>query len=75
MNTKHKLLNCNTIIYFNKTCLELDITPKYAHTKIKNSHNKTFAKQIENKIHKLCIRNEVKFWYAKKQKNKTKKKL
>jgi hypothetical protein len=66
MNTKLKLLNCNANIYFNKTCLELGITPKYAHTKI-NSRNKTFAKQIENKIHKLRIKNEIKLWYAKKQ--------
>jgi hypothetical protein len=40
MNIKLKLLNCNANIYFNKTCLELGIIPKYAQTKIKiNSHN------------------------------------
>jgi hypothetical protein len=66
MNTKLKLLNYNANIYFNETCLEIGLIPKYAHTKI-NSHNKTFAKQIENKIHKLHIKNAIKFWYAKKQ--------
>jgi hypothetical protein len=35
MNTKLKLLNCNAniYIYFNKKCLEQNLTPKYAQTK------------------------------------------
>jgi hypothetical protein len=40
--------------------------PEYAQTRI-NSHNKTFAKHIEGKVHKLRIKNEIKFLYAKKQ--------
>jgi hypothetical protein len=30
MNTKNKLLNCNASIYFNRTCLEQNLTPKYS---------------------------------------------
>jgi hypothetical protein len=45
MNTELKLLNYNANNYFNKTCLELGIIPKYAHTKI-NSHNNTLVEQI-----------------------------
>jgi hypothetical protein len=35
MNTKRKLLNCNANIYFNRTCLEQNLTPKYAQIHIK----------------------------------------
>jgi hypothetical protein len=66
MNTKLKLLNCNANIYFNRTCLDLNLTPKYAQTRI-NSHNKTCAKHLEGKVHKLCLKNEIKFLYTKKQ--------
>jgi hypothetical protein len=71
MNTKLKLLKCYANIYFNRICLELNLIPKYAHTMI-NSHNKALAKHIEYKILKFRIKNEIKFWYAKKQElNKT----
>jgi hypothetical protein len=30
MNTKLELLNCNANMYFNKKCLEQNLTPKYA---------------------------------------------
>jgi hypothetical protein len=66
MNTKLKLLNSKANIYFNRTCLELNLTPKYAHARI-NSHNKALAKHIEDKVHKLRIKKEIKSWYAKKQ--------
>jgi hypothetical protein len=48
MNIKLKLLNCNASIYFNRTCLELNLTPKCVHTKI-NLHNITYAKHTEEK--------------------------
>jgi adenylate cyclase class IV len=66
MNTKLKLLNCKANIYFNRTCLHLNLTPKYAQTRI-NSHNKTFVIYLEDKIHKLLLQNEIKFLYTKKQ--------
>jgi hypothetical protein len=66
MTSNLKLLSFNASIYFNRTCLELNLTPKYAHTRT-NSHNKVLAKHIEDKVHKLYIKNEIKFWYAKKQ--------
>jgi hypothetical protein len=66
MNTKLKLLNFNVNIYFNRTCLALNLTPKYAHIKI-NSHNKPLAEHIEDKVHKLHIKNKIKFWYSMKQ--------
>jgi hypothetical protein len=47
MNIKLKLLNCNANIHFNKTCLDLNLTPKYAQTRI-TSRNKIFAKHVEN---------------------------
>jgi hypothetical protein len=65
MNTKLKLLNCNANIYFNKTCLDLNLTPKYAQTKIK-THNKILRKHIEDKMHILRIKTEIKFWYTRK---------
>jgi hypothetical protein len=48
MNIKLKLVNCNANVYFNRTCSELNLTPKYVHTKI-NLNNKTYAKHIEEK--------------------------
>jgi hypothetical protein len=66
MNTKIKLLNTNANIYFNRICLEQNITPQYAQVKI-HSCNKSVIKHIEPKITKIRIKNEIKFLYAKKQ--------
>jgi hypothetical protein len=35
IETELKLLNCNSIIYFNKILLEQNLTPKYAQKKVK----------------------------------------
>jgi hypothetical protein len=59
MNTKIKLLKSNVNIYFNRTCLEQNLTPQYAQIKL-HSHNKS-----ESKITKIRIKNEIKFLYAK----------
>jgi nitric oxide reductase activation protein len=71
MNTGLKLLNCNANIYFNKKCLEQNLTPKYAQTKIKvYLHNKTRYIKTINKFQKIHLKNEIKFWYIKKHLNK-----
>jgi hypothetical protein len=44
-------------------CLEQNLTSKCA----QNSHNKFMAKYVEEKIHKIRIKREIKFWYTKKQ--------
>jgi hypothetical protein len=66
MNSKLKLLNCNANIHFNRTCLERNLTPKYAHIKI-NSHYKTIINHTETQTRKIRLRNEIKFLYATKQ--------
>jgi hypothetical protein len=66
MNTKLKLLNCNANIYFNTTCLEQNVIPKYARIKV-NSHKKSIVEHAELKIQNIRIKNKTKFWYAKKQ--------
>jgi hypothetical protein len=65
-NTKCKLWNCNANIYFNKMCLEQKLVPKYSYIKL-NRHNRYSTKRLENQIHTLKIKNELKFWYTKKQ--------
>jgi hypothetical protein len=59
-------LSCSANIYLNRTYLELNLTPNFAHTRI-NSYNKAHAKYTKDKVHKLHIKNKIKFWYAKKQ--------
>jgi hypothetical protein len=66
MNTKLKVLNCNVNIYFNRTCLDQNLIPKYAQIKIR-SHNKTITRQTETQAAKLRMKNEIKFLYSKKQ--------
>jgi hypothetical protein len=51
---------------FNKMCLEQKLVPKYAYTKSKE-HNRYATKRLQNQIHILKIKNELKFWYMKKQ--------
>jgi hypothetical protein len=60
MNTKLKVLNCNVNIYFNRTCLDLNLIPKYAQVRIR-SHNKTITRLTETQAAKLRIRNETLF--------------
>jgi hypothetical protein len=68
MNTKLKLLNCNANTYFNKKCLGLNLTPICAQTKIKiNPHKKIVNKKMIDKFQRTRIKNEIKFWYTKKQ--------
>jgi hypothetical protein len=68
MNTKLKLLNCNANIYFNRKCLELNLTTIYAQIKLKmNPHNKIVNKKMIDKFQRTRIKNEIKFWYTKKQ--------
>jgi hypothetical protein len=64
-NTKLKLLNCNANTYFNITCLEQNMIPKYAHIKV-NSHKKSIVEHTESKIQKIRIKNETNFGTPKK---------
>jgi hypothetical protein len=66
MNTKIKLLNTNANIYFNRICLEQNITPRCAQVKI-HACNKSVIKHIEPKITKIRINNEIEFLCAKKK--------
>jgi hypothetical protein len=60
MNTKLKLLNCNANLYFNRKCLELNLTPIYAQTKIKmNPHNKIVNEKMIEKFQRTRIKNEI----------------
>jgi hypothetical protein len=63
LNTKLQLLNCNANIYFNKTCLEQNLEPKYTKVKI-HSHSKAVTKRMKAQVQKLRIKNEIKFIYA-----------
>jgi hypothetical protein len=67
MNTKRKLLNCNEKIYFNRPCLERNITPKYTQIHIKTSNTSEAEKRTELQTRILKIKNEIKFLYKKKQ--------
>jgi hypothetical protein len=65
MKVKHKLLNCNANIYFNKICIDQQLAPNYTHIKIKQ--NTSFAaKRTEKEAQKLWIKNKLKFLYRKK---------
>jgi hypothetical protein len=64
--TKKKLLNCNANIYFNKTCLKQNITPKYALIHIKTADTSEAAKHTDTQTRILRINSEIKFLYKKK---------
>ena len=51
-------------MYVNKQCLEQDLVPNYA----KISNKSKMSKYTEQKIHKLCLREEIKFLHMKKGK-------
>ena len=50
-NLRHKILNCNRNIYFNKRYLEDNLTPKFANIKIMNTYfGSKFTQQKYNRI-------------------------
>jgi hypothetical protein len=59
VTTERKLLNCNANIYFNKTCLKQNITPKYAQIHIKTANTTEAAKHTETQIRTLRIKNKI----------------
>jgi hypothetical protein len=61
------ILCCNANIYFNKTCLKQNITPKYAQIHIKTANTLEAAKHTETQTRTLRVKNEIKFLYKKKQ--------
>jgi hypothetical protein len=61
-----KVLKCNANIYFNQSCLDLNLIPKYAKVKI-HSHSQTIKKLTEEKAAEIRIKNEIRFLYSKKQ--------
>jgi hypothetical protein len=63
-NTKLKL-TCNANIYFNKQCLENNITPTY--TKLKTATSSQAAIKTIQKAQIIRIKEEIKFLYRKKQ--------
>ena len=65
INTKRKLLTTNAHIWFNRTCQNKNITPRYANLKLKGSNNAT--KLTQKQLIKIRINNELKFLYIKKQ--------
>jgi hypothetical protein len=65
INTKRKLLRTNAHIWFNRTCKNKNITPKYVNLKLKDSNNA--IKLTQKQLTKLRINNELKFLYIKKQ--------
>ena len=64
-NLKKKWINNNANIWYNKTCKDKKITPKYAYSKNK-SYN-TRSKLASTHYAKLRLKNEINFLYKKKQ--------
>ena len=64
-NTKKKLYKCNAAIWYNKTCRLRKITPGYINIKINGN---TQCKKTKKAATYLCINQEIKFLYTKKQK-------
>jgi len=63
---KRQLCNCIANIYFNKQCLNKNLTPAYARIKVPNTspaHSYT-----QRKVTNLRIKDEIKFLHYKKQK-------
>jgi hypothetical protein len=53
-------------VYFNRKCLEMNLTPKYAQIKEKiNPHNKFVNKKMIDNFQNTRIRNKMKFWHSK----------
>jgi len=62
-NLKRKPYNCNAKIYFNRTCLTKQLIPEYARIRIPNTSRA--SKQIQHKISKIRIKDEIKYIYIK----------
>jgi len=69
-NTKRKLYQCYTRIYFNKQCLRKKVIPSYAKMKIPNTS--PAAKFTQHKTQFLRIKDELKYLHMKKQQLNTK---
>jgi hypothetical protein len=65
LNTKRKLLRTNAHIWFNQTCQNRNIIPKYANIAIKGTSRA--IKLTQKQAIKLRIKNEIKYLYVKKQ--------
>ena len=65
-NLRRKILKCCADIYFNKQCLQQNLTPNYI--KIKISRTSLAAKFTKEKNIKIRIKDEIKFLYIKKEK-------
>jgi hypothetical protein len=64
-NLKLRLLHFNANIYFSKKCLESHFTPKCAKLNLPNRNVR--EKNTKGTGQYLYIKNEIKFWYKKKQ--------
>jgi hypothetical protein len=65
INTKRKLLRTNAHIWFNQTCQNRNIIPRYANITQRGTSNAT--KLTQRQAIKLRIKNEIKYLYIKKQ--------
>ena len=65
-NLKRKLYNCNASIYFNRQCLNKQLTPSYATIRIPNTS--PAHRHTQRKVAKMRIKDEIKFLHCKKQK-------
>ena len=64
-NLKRKILKCYANIYFNKQCLQHNLTPQY--TKITIPETSPAAIHTQRKVNKIRIKDEIKFQYLKKE--------
>ena len=65
---KRKILKYCANICFNKQCLQHNLTPQY--TKITVPITSPAAIHTQRKVNKIPIKDEIKFQYLKKEKNK-----
>jgi hypothetical protein len=65
-NIKRKLYRTNAAIWYNKTCRDKQLTPKYISIWV-NGKNKQSQKTLQNAI-RYRINQEIKFLYIKKEK-------
>lgn len=63
-NVKQKLMNTNQNIKFNKTCLNMQLVPKYIQVRI--NCNSFVAKRTKKYAEQFWIKNEIKSLYRKK---------
>jgi hypothetical protein len=66
MNTKRKLYKTNAAVWFNKTCIDKQLTAAYINIKI-NSNNRQCNITIRTAV-RYRFNQEIKFLYIKKQK-------